>query len=133
GRCKNVETTTTKTCAEGYYLNPETNRCKKEEQETTLTECAEGYERNPETNRCRKIQTTDASEYAPATSVSKESYSAPKRFIAYGMVIIAIVAGLIYVIFQYRKEILKLIKKILVKFQRGKPRQKKLQTDIVYN
>lgn len=133
GRCKNIETTTTKTCAEGYFLNPETNRCKKEEQETTLAECADGYERNPETNRCRKIQTTDASEYAPATSVSKESYSAPKRFIAYGMVIIAIVAGLIYVIFQYRKEILKLIKKILVKFQRGKPRQKKLQTDIVYN
>lgn len=133
GRCKNIETTTTKTCAEGYYLNPETNRCKKEEQETTLAECADGYERNPETNRCRKIQATDASEYAPATSVSKESYSAPKRFIAYGMVIIAIVAGLIYVIFQYRKEILKLIKKILVKFQRGKPRQKKLQTDIVYN
>lgn len=121
GRCKNVEATTVKTCAEGYYLNPETNRCKKEEAEATLAECADGYERNPETNRCRKIQSTDASEYAPATSASKESYSAPKRFIAYGVVIIALAVGLGYVVFQYREELLKLIKKLLAIIQRSAP------------
>lgn len=45
-----------KPCAEGYYRNPETNRCKKiTSTENTLVPCKEGYERNPETNRCRKI------------------------------------------------------------------------------
>lgn len=129
GRCKNIETTTVKTCEEGYYLNPETNRCKKLESESTLTECADGYERNPETNRCRKIQTTDASEYAPATRASTDSYSAPKRFIAYGVVILAIGAGLIYVIIQYREELIKITKKLLNKFRRSK----KLKSEIVYN
>ena len=43
-------------CGEGRYRNPETNRCKKIEEEQGPKPCAEGYERNPETNRCRKVR-----------------------------------------------------------------------------
>lgn len=43
-------------CGEGRYRNPETNRCKKIEEEPEVKPCAEGYERNLETNRCRKIR-----------------------------------------------------------------------------
>jgi hypothetical protein len=91
-------------CPEGKVLNPETGRCKKEETESGLAECVEGYERNPETNRCRKIQTTDASEYAVKTS-AESSYSVPRRFAAYGLLIIALVVGLGYLVFQFRFEI----------------------------
>ena len=106
GNCINEDSESETVCPDGKYLNPETGRCKKIEEESTLGECAEGYERNPETNRCRKIQDTDGSEYAPRTSAST-SYSEPRRFVAYIALGLAILAGLIYVVFQYRQEITK--------------------------
>ena len=104
GNCINIEENTETVCPEGKYLNPATGRCKNVEDDDTLAECADGYERNPETNRCRKIQTTDASEYAVKTS-AESSYSVPRRFAAYGLLAIALVAGLGYLVFQFRFEI----------------------------
>lgn len=42
-------------CENGYFLNQETGRCKKNIIEPEFAECPAGYERNPVTNRCRKV------------------------------------------------------------------------------
>lgn len=123
GNCVNVAETTETVCPEGKYLNPETGRCKTIENDE-LAECAEGYERNPETNRCRKIQTTDASEYAVKTS-AETSYSVPKRFAAYGLLILAAVVGLGYLIFQFRYEIGKFSRSVFSNLKRLFSRRKK--------
>jgi len=117
GNCVNEETESTTTCPEGKYLNPETGRCKKIEEENELAECAEGYERNPETNRCRKIQGTDGSEYAPRTSAST-SYEEPRRFIAYGALVVVVLAGAIYIVVQYREELMRGMRTIAGKVKR---------------
>ena len=116
GNCINSEELTETVCPEGKYLNPDTGRCKNIESDPALTECAEGYERNPETNRCRKIQTTDASEYAVKTA-AETSYSAPKRFAAYGLLALAVVAGMGYLIFQFRSEIGRFFRKLGAKMK----------------
>ena len=115
--CVNEETESTTVCPEGKVLNPETGRCKKIEEEAGLAECAEGYERNPETNRCRKIQESDGSEYAPKTSATT-SYDEPQRFVAYGALALAILAGIIYVAVQYREELAKVFRTIISKIKR---------------
>ena len=57
---------TIQTCADGKYLNPDTNRCRTlEETLNTLTTCEEGSERNLATNRCRKIVSSSASTLTP--------------------------------------------------------------------
>ena len=123
GNCVNITETTETVCPEGKYLNPETGRCKTIE-DNGLAECAEGYERNPETNRCRKIQTTDASEYAVKTS-AETSYSVPKRFAAYGLLIISAIAGLGYLVFQFRFEIGKFFRGCFLSLKRLFSRRKK--------
>lgn len=110
GRCKNIPVEKVTTCKDGYYLNPETGRCNKIK-ETTVSECPEGYERNPETNRCRKIRQEIDDTYAVA-DIKPEEYINPKIFIATGAIIGLAVLGLIYVIFQYRKEIKQFILKV---------------------
>ena len=111
GRCKNIPITKTTTCKEGYYLNPETGRCKKNPAAATVKECAEGYELNPDTNRCRKIRENTGMEY-PVEETEEGSYDNPKIFIATGAVILLVVIGVIYVVYQYRKEIKQFILKI---------------------
>ena len=110
GRCKTVPTVKTTTCKDGYYLNPETGRCKKYNNEQS-TECQDGYERNPETNRCRKIRTDTAQEY-PVTPVESDNYDNPKIFIATGVIIGLALLGLVYAVYQYRKEIKQFILKV---------------------
>ena len=123
GNCVKVEDSTETVCPEGKYHNPETGRCKTIEDDG-LTECAEGYERNPETNRCRKIQTTDVSEYAVKTS-AETSYSVPRRFAAYGLLVLAVVAGLSYLVFQFRFEIGKFFRTIFTRLKNLFSRRKK--------
>lgn len=56
-RCKKIEEEPEeKTCSEGYYLNESTNRCNKIK-ETTEKTCEEGYYLNTATNRCNKLPT----------------------------------------------------------------------------
>ena len=110
GRCKTIPTVKTTTCKDGYYLNPSTGRCKKYNNEQS-TECQDGYERNPETNRCRKIRTATGQDY-PIAEVSTENYDNPKIFIATGVIAGIAAIGLIYVVYQYRKEIKQFILKV---------------------
>lgn len=102
-------------CKEGQYRNPETGRCKSIQTSST-TECKEGYERNPETNRCRKITTNTGANYG----IETREYEQKSVFMALGAVIIIVIAGVAYIIFQFRKEIAEFIDKIWRKLT-GKP------------
>ena len=106
-----------KTCPEGQYLNPETNRCKKAET-TKQKECAEGYERNPETGRCKKVITATKQEYPVEPIPDEATYDSPKIFIATAGLIAVALITLSVIVWQFRAEIGKLIKRI---FPRGFP------------
>lgn len=110
-RCKSYASlaTITTPCQDGYYRNPETNRCKKiATTATTLEPCEEGYERNPETNRCRKIRENTGTDYA----LTPTTYSDKSTFLAYGALSAVITTGFLYLIFQFRHELLSLPKKL---------------------
>lgn len=86
-----------------------TGRCKKIESASTQKPCADGYERNPETNRCRKIKSdNDGADYAliPNTRSSKTT------FIALGVVIILVLIGAIYIVLQFRHELVRTFRKV---------------------
>ena len=107
------------TCPAGKYLNPLTNRCKNIEAATMPTPCKEGYERNPETNRCRKIRENagEATAYAPEPT-SEQQYQNPKIFIASAAVIVAIIMGIGYIIYQYRGEIRKFLRNLCLRIRK---------------
>lgn len=102
-------------CPEGKYRNPLTGRCKSYETGTaTLAECREGYERNPETGRCRKIKTNTGADYA----VAQEEMDEKTDFIAGGAVGLVVLAGSIYIIWQFHDEIGRFFSRF--KHKRGK-------------
>ena len=86
GRCKKVTTTEEKTCKEGYYLNPETNRC-------------------------RKIQENTGANY----SLEPENYEENSAFIALYAVLGVMGIGAGYLIWEFRHEIAKIGRKIIKK------------------
>lgn len=90
-------------CPEGKYRNPLTGRCKSyaTTASTELKPCAEGYERNPETNRCRKIVTNTGADYPVATGTFEEK----KELTSVFAIATVVVAGLGYIVFQYKEEI----------------------------
>lgn len=109
GNCVKADTVTDANgvCPAGKYRNPLTGRCKKIETEKTK-ECAPGYERNPETKRCRKIKSANTgADYTlvPTTSNSKNV------FIAAGVVAAIIILGILYVVWQFRREIVRTFRK----------------------
>ncbi len=113
-RCKKIATATSTTlaaCPAGQYRNPLTNRCKKiTTTSATTKECAAGYERNPETNRCRKIKSTsgnDGTDYAVTPTVKSDKTS----FVGLGIVLLIALLGLVYVVLQFRREILRAARK----------------------
>lgn len=115
GNCVKATTAeeTASDCPEGKYRNPLTNRCKTIETNSEPKPCAEGYERNPETNRCRKIVAeNNGANYAliPATSTSG------KTFIALGIVGLLVTAGASYIVWQFRYEIIRLVRKLRQRF-----------------
>ncbi len=111
GNCVKA-TTATKTvqeCAEGQYRNPLTGRCKKIESSSDPKPCAEGYERNPQTGRCRKIVSpNDGTDYA----LVPETYSSQKTFTALGIVLLIVGLGILYIVLQFRREILRTMRKV---------------------
>lgn len=111
GNCIKSSTlsTTATECPEGKYRNPLTGRCKSYDTDSTTTECKTGYERNPETNRCRKIKENTGADYA----LVPETYTETSNFVALGFIILLIAIGAGYVIFQFRKEILGIFRKLL--------------------
>ena len=110
GNCVKATSITEKTCKEGYYLNILTGRCKKIEQKTAKT-CKEGYYLNPETNRCRRITENNGADY----SLEPEKYEEKSSFVALYAVLGALGLGLIYLIYESRKEIWKLFRKVFPK------------------
>ena len=90
-------------CPEGKYRNPLTGRCKSyaTTASTELKPCAEGYERNPETNRCRKVVANTGADYPVATGSVEEK----KELVSVWTIATVVVAGLGYIIFQYKAEI----------------------------
>ncbi|MBR2840035.1 lamin tail domain-containing protein [Candidatus Saccharibacteria bacterium] len=107
GNCVKVAAVTTKICPEGQYLNILTGRCKKY---TTTTEktCKEGYYLNPDTGRCRKIVENNGTDY----SVEPEKYEEKTSFVALYAVLGVVGAGLVYLVYEFRREIVKLWRKV---------------------
>ena len=110
GNCVKVASVSEKICQEGYYLNILTGRCKKKTVAEAKT-CKEGYYLNPETNRCRKIKENTGADY----SVEPENYEENSSFIALYAVLGVAGVGLIYLGWEFRKEIAKIWRKILRK------------------
>ena len=111
GNCVKVTSVTEKVCAEGQYLNLLTGRCRKIEQNTTK-ECKEGYYLNPETNRCRRIKDNNGTNY----SVKPENYEEKTSFIALYTVIVIVLVGLGYLVYEFRTEIQKFWQKVFRRF-----------------
>ena len=107
GNCVKVTKVEEKICPAGQYLNPLTGRCRKITTTTTKT-CKEGYSYNEETGRCRKIKTNTGADY----SLVKEVYNESTSFVALYLVLGVVIAGIIYVIFEFRHEIKKLFGKV---------------------
>jgi hypothetical protein len=110
GRCKKIEVEEEKTCAAGYYLNPATGRCKKVEVEEEK-KCAEGYYLNEETGRCRKIVQNDGTDY----SLEVENYEEKTSFVALYAVLGVVGVGIMYIIYEFRREIGKFLKRLVGK------------------
>ncbi|MBR0480143.1 hypothetical protein IJJ49_02710 [Candidatus Saccharibacteria bacterium] len=107
GNCVKVTSVVEKICGEGQYLNILTGRCKKYETASTKT-CKEGYYLNPETNRCRKIQDNTGADYSLLT----ETYEEKSSFTALYAILGVVLVGVLYVIFEFRKEILRLFRRV---------------------
>ena len=112
GNCVKAMTAKTKICKEGQYLNILTGRCKKIEEKTKKT-CKDGYYLNPETNRCRKIVENKGADY----SVEPEAYEEESSFIALYAVLGIIGVGVLYLLYEFRKEIWKLFGKVFRRFR----------------
>ncbi len=111
GNCvKASAAASTAECPAGKYRNPLTGRCKNLESESKEPKpCAEGYERNPTTNRCRKISgTNDGAGYALVPT----TYTGKSHFVALGVVILIVSAGVLYVTLQFRREIARTARKV---------------------
>ncbi len=107
GRCRKIVVEEEKTCAVGQYLNPLTGRCKKIETEEEKT-CAEGYYLNEATGRCKKIVENDGASYELAV----ENYEEKSSFVALYAVLGVLGAGIIYIIYEFRREIAKFFKRV---------------------
>lgn len=106
GNCVKVATVTEKICAEGQYLNILTGRCRKIETSSEKT-CKEGYYLNPETNRCRKVIENTGADYG----LEPEEYAEESSFVALWAVAGVIGIGAAYVIYEFRYEIVKRLKR----------------------
>lgn len=116
GNCIKVTaaSSTASECPAGKYRNPLTGRCKNIESATSEPKpCAEGYERNPETNRCRKVKAeNDGAGYALVPT----TYSSKTTFVAFGIVLLLVSIGIIYIILQFRREIARAARKARQRF-----------------
>lgn len=107
GNCVKTTSLSEKICKDGYYLNILTGRCRKIVTPTTKT-CKEGYYLNPETGRCRKITENKGASY----SVQPQNYQEKNSFIALYAILGVIGLGTIYLTYEFRHEIKKLLHKI---------------------
>ena len=108
GNCVKVVSVKEKVCPAGQILNPLTGRCKKAVSISNSKSCKEGYYYNEETGRCKKIKENTGASYA----IEPESYTENSSFIGLIAVIIVVIVGLIYIIYEFRGEIRKLWHKV---------------------
>ena len=108
GNCVKATTVSEKVCEKGQYLNPLTGRCRKIPETTGTKECKEGYYFNEETGRCKKLKNNDGTSYA----LVPETYSESSNFVALWLVLGVVGVGLIYVIYEFRWEIWRMISKV---------------------
>ena len=108
GNCVKVTSVAEKVCKEGYYLNILTGRCRKIPEDTSVKECKEGYYLNEETGRCKKLKNNDGADYA----LVPETYNESSNFVALYLVLGVVLVGLVYVGYEFRREIFKFIRKI---------------------
>lgn len=107
GNCVKVTEIVEKTCAVGQYLNPLTGRCKKIEVGEEKI-CKEGYYFYEQTGRCRKVIENDGADYNLNEEKGKEGSS----FVAIYAVAGVVLVGLVYITYEYRKEIKRIFKQI---------------------
>ena len=112
GNCVKVAAVTSKVCKEGQYLNPLTGRCKKI-QTAEEKKCKEGYYLNPDTGRCRKIKENNGADY----SLEPETYEENSSFVAVYAVIGVVLLALLYLGYEFRREIVKLFGKVFRRFR----------------
>lgn len=112
GNCVKVTEVAERICPEGQYLNPLTNRCRKIEVASGEVACKEGYYLNEETGRCRKIVENKGADYSLVTEVYEEKSS----FVALYAVLGVVGLGIIYVIWQFRSEIRRLVGRVCRRF-----------------
>ena len=105
GNCVKVTSVLEKVCGAGQYLNILTGRCRKipESSDGGSKKCKEGYYLNKETGRCRKLKNNDGADYA----LVPETYSESSSFVALYLILGVVGLGLVYIIYEFRREILK--------------------------
>ena len=101
-----------KTCEAGKVINPETGNCVKVT-EATVRICKEGYRLNEETGRCVKIKENTGADYA----VKTEEFEEKSSFVAMYAVLGVVAVGVIYIIYEFRGEILKFWRKVFRQFR----------------
>lgn len=107
GNCVKVTEVVEKQCEPGQYLNPLTGRCRKNEIEEEKV-CKEGYYFYEPTGRCRRVIENDGAEYSlPNADGKKES-----SFVAVYAVAGIVLVGVGYVVYEYRREIVKFLKRL---------------------
>ena len=123
---KSDSTTPDKDCGEGKFLNPKTGRCKNLQtvsesstgktvttydpatgEATTEKICNEGYELDKDSNRCKKKKENKGDDFA----MEVPELGNKPNFVAIGSVILIAAAGIGFVIFEFRHEIVKFFKK----------------------
>lgn len=114
-RCRNIASDVIEymSCAEGEERNPETNRCRKVAAAAVLgtsdlAPCPEGQERNPETNRCKKVVSSIPTAEYKITPVAQSDNSSVIWWSIGGVGCVAAIYG----IWEWRKELIKIVKKI---------------------
>lgn len=109
GNCVKVTSISEKICGEGQYLNILTGRCRKiPESSNGAKKCKEGYYLNEETGRCKKLKENTGAEYA----LVPETYTEESSFVALYLILGVVGVGIIYVVYEFRHEILKFFRKI---------------------
>ncbi|MDO4759171.1 MAG: hypothetical protein Q4A30_00050 [Candidatus Saccharibacteria bacterium] len=103
-------------CPPSFYRNPATGRCKKLVA-TTDSSCPPGYERHPETKRCRKIKQNTGAPYPVSLELSETRDS----FLAFGAVVLILLGGVFYTVFQFRHELQKFFRKIIQYIKKSTP------------
>lgn len=106
GNCVKVTSVAEKICGEGQYLNILTGRCKKIPENTGPKECKEGYVLNEETGRCKKIKQNDGATFA----LVPETYNENSNFVALYLVLGVVGVGLIYIVYEFRRDIIRVWK-----------------------